>query len=76
MAVSNTAAIGLIGGSGLYEMAALTDKQEHVIETPFGRPSDPVVVGEGVGVSQLGRSHVLQCCKGRPLRNSEVGEGE
>ncbi|MQA30381.1 MAG: S-methyl-5'-thioadenosine phosphorylase [Luteitalea sp.] len=37
--------IGIIGGSGLYEMAELTDREERVIETPFGDPSGPYVVG-------------------------------
>jgi 5'-methylthioadenosine phosphorylase len=64
MTGSTTATIGLIGGSGLYEMAALTDKEEHVIETPFGRPSDPVVVGRLGGVpvaflSRHGKGHRL-----------------
>src|SRR4029453_6650071 len=37
--------IGIIGGSGLYEMAELTDREERRIETPFGPPSAPYVVG-------------------------------
>jgi 5'-methylthioadenosine phosphorylase len=37
--------IGIIGGSGLYEMSELTDRQERVIATPFGDPSGPYVVG-------------------------------
>ena len=39
------ATIGVIGGSGLYEIAGLTDVEEHDISTPFGKPSDPIVVG-------------------------------
>jgi 5'-methylthioadenosine phosphorylase len=39
------AAIGIIGGSGLYQMDALTDLQEIHIETPFGAPSDAIRVG-------------------------------
>lgn len=39
------ATIGVIGGSGLYEMEGLTDLREHDISTPFGKPSDPIVVG-------------------------------
>lgn len=34
------AEIGIIGGSGLYKMDALTDVEEREIQTPFGRPSD------------------------------------
>jgi 5'-methylthioadenosine phosphorylase len=37
--------IGVIGGSGLYRMAEITDKVTHVIPTPFGNPSSDVVVG-------------------------------
>ena len=37
--------IGIIGGSGLYEMAELSDREERRIETPFGEPSAPYVVG-------------------------------
>src|SRR5204863_8705130 len=39
------ASIGIIGGSGLYEMAELADREEHTIETPFGEPSAPFVTG-------------------------------
>jgi len=35
--------IGIIGGSGLYDMAELTDRQERTLETPFGAPSGPYV---------------------------------
>ncbi|MGB7251736.1 MAG: S-methyl-5'-thioadenosine phosphorylase [Phormidesmis sp.] len=56
--------IGIIGGSGLYQMEALTDVQEIKIETPFGDPSDALIVGkiEGVPVAFLarhGRGHRL-----------------
>jgi 5'-methylthioadenosine phosphorylase len=37
--------IGIIGGSGLYDMAELTDREERTIETPFGAPSAPYVIG-------------------------------
>jgi 5'-methylthioadenosine phosphorylase len=39
------ALIGIIGGSGLYGMADLTDVAETSVETPFGRPSDAIVTG-------------------------------
>jgi 5'-methylthioadenosine phosphorylase len=38
-------AIGIIGGSGLYDMAELTGREERRVETPFGEPSAPYVVG-------------------------------
>ncbi len=37
--------IGVIGGSGLYDMAALTDREEVRVETPFGEPSAPYLIG-------------------------------
>jgi len=40
-----TVHIGIIGGSGLYDMAALTDREERTVPTPFGEPSGPYVVG-------------------------------
>ncbi len=57
-----TAKIGIIGGSGLYQMPELKDVEEVSVETPFGRPSDAFIVGtlEGVRVAFLprhGRGH-------------------
>ena len=36
--------IGIIGGSGLYDMAELTDREERVVTTPFGDPSGPYIL--------------------------------
>ncbi len=49
--------IGIIGGSGLYQMEGLTDIEERNISTPFGEPSDDVIVGtlEGARVAFLAR---------------------
>jgi len=44
------AAIGIIGGSGLYSMEGLNVEDERTIRTPFGDPSDPYVIGELAGV--------------------------
>ena len=51
------AKIGVIGGSGLYEIAGMTDIEEMNITTPFGKPSDTITFGklEGVGVAFLPR---------------------
>lgn len=40
------AIVGVIGGSGLYKMDALTNVSEHEVQTPFGTPSDVIVRGE------------------------------
>src|SRR5678815_5366551 len=37
--------IGIIGGSGLYDMAEVTDRTEVTLPTPFGDPSGPYVIG-------------------------------
>jgi 5'-methylthioadenosine phosphorylase len=51
------AQIGIIGGSGLYQMDGLTDVKEISIETPFGKPSDNFILGtlEGSRVAFLAR---------------------
>ena len=52
--------IGIIGGSGLYDMAELTDRHEVSIDTPFGPPSGPYVTGTiaGTRVAFLARHGV------------------
>jgi purine nucleoside phosphorylase len=40
-----TVEIGIIGGSGLYDMAERADREEVRVETPFGDPSAPYVLG-------------------------------
>jgi 5'-methylthioadenosine phosphorylase len=51
------ATIGIIGGSGLYSMAGLQETREIHVKTPFGEPSDAIVVGtlEGKRVAFLAR---------------------
>jgi 5'-methylthioadenosine phosphorylase len=58
--VIDRADIGVIGGSGFYEF--LDDAEEVRVETPFGAPSDPLVVGEVAGkrvafLPRHGRDH-------------------
>ena len=55
-------AIGIIGGSGLYQMEELRDATEHKIDTPFGLPSDTLVGGKISGrqvyfLPRHGRGH-------------------
>ena len=57
--------VGLIGGSGLYEMEGLEEVQTIPLKTPFGNPSDAFIVGrlEGVKVAFLprhGKGHRIQ----------------
>jgi 5'-methylthioadenosine phosphorylase len=59
-----TVKIGIIGGSGLYSMGGLTNTREVRVKTPFGDPSDAIVIGtlEGHRVAFLarhGRGHRL-----------------
>lgn len=58
------AEIGIIGGSGVYAIEALSKKRELRLLTPFGRPSDAYVTGELEGrrvafLARHGRGHVL-----------------
>ena len=58
------AKVGVIGGTGLYDMEGMTDIEEVDISTPFGKPSDAIITGklDGVGVAFLprhGRGHRL-----------------
>jgi len=51
------AKIGVIGGTGLYDIEGMTDIEEVEIDTPFGKPSDAIVIGKlgGVGIAFLPR---------------------
>jgi 5'-methylthioadenosine phosphorylase len=56
--------IGIIGGSGLYDIEGFTGRTERPVETPFGEPSDPPVVGRLGGhevafLARHGRGHRL-----------------
>ncbi|MDA1349451.1 MAG: S-methyl-5'-thioadenosine phosphorylase [Chloroflexi bacterium] len=56
--------IAFIGGSGLYDMEGLEDREEVDVDTPFGDPSDSVVLGTLVGtrlafLPRHGRGHRL-----------------
>jgi 5'-methylthioadenosine phosphorylase len=54
--------IGIIGGSGLYDMPGLTEREEVRVQTPFGEPSDAFIIGLIAGkkvafLSRHGRGH-------------------
>src|SRR5260221_3078499 len=56
------AQIGIIGGSGLYNMPGFVEKHEVFLETPFGHPSDAYIVGKLAGrdvafLPRHGRGH-------------------
>jgi len=56
--------IGIIGGSGLYDMAELSDRSERTVETPFGPPSGPYLLGTLRGrrvafLARHGKGHTL-----------------
>lgn len=61
--------IGVIGGSGLYQMDALENVREHAIDTPFGAPSDAIVTGELHGIPV---AFVARHARGHRLIPSEV----
>ena len=49
--MSESAPIGIIGGSGVYQMEGLSNVKEHQIPTPFGLPSDTIIGGKLAGRS-------------------------
>ncbi len=56
------AKIGVIGGSGLYAMPGFEAHEEHLVDTPWGNPSDPYIVGTMAGkqvafLARHGRGH-------------------
>jgi 5'-methylthioadenosine phosphorylase len=56
--------VGILGGSGLYDLDGLTDLREQVVSTPFGAPSGPLVTGTMAGTQLIflarhGRGHRL-----------------
>ncbi|MBM4454335.1 MAG: S-methyl-5'-thioadenosine phosphorylase, partial [Chloroflexi bacterium] len=58
------AKVGIIGGTGLYQIEGMTDVEEERIKTPFGDPSDAIILGklDGVKVAFLprhGRGHYI-----------------
>jgi len=62
MSEKNKKMIGIIGGSGLYEMEGFKNRKELNVSTPFGKPSDSIITGtlDGRGVAFLprhGRGH-------------------
>ncbi|MGA7731210.1 MAG: S-methyl-5'-thioadenosine phosphorylase [Chloroflexia bacterium] len=57
-----TGVIGIIGGSGFYNMAGMTDIRTVEVDTPFGKPSDPPILGKIAGrdvafIARHGRGH-------------------
>ncbi len=56
--------IGVIGGTGLYDLPGLSDAQDVALETPFGLPSSPIRIGTLAGrrvafLARHGRGHGL-----------------
>ena len=56
--------LGIIGGSGIYDLPGLEERREVALETPFGKPSDSLITGRMFGVKMAflprhGRGHKL-----------------
>ena len=66
--MSDAPTLAVIGGSGLYAMAGLTATEEHDLDTPFGKPSDPIVVGTLAGQR-------VASCRLRRARTSQRPRG-
>lgn len=67
--MSEKVTLAIIGGSGLYNMSGLKNTQEYEVNTPFGKPSSPIVVGdlEGQRIAFLARHGI-----GHHIMPSEV----
>ncbi len=66
--------LAIFGGSGIYEMPGLTIEDERDVETPWGRPSAPVTIGELNGIkvmflSRHGRGHTIPPSELNPRAN-------
>jgi 5'-methylthioadenosine phosphorylase len=59
----------IIGGSGLYDIPGLSKINEHIIETPFGSPSSPIIEGEMAGQRIL---FLARHGQGHPINPSQV----
>jgi 5'-methylthioadenosine phosphorylase len=64
--------IGVIGGSGLYEMPGLLDLREESVQTPFGAPSDSYIIGRLEGVEGVELVFLPRHGRGHKLNPSEV----
>jgi len=66
----NTSSLfAVIGGSGLYEIPGLSQITEHILETPFGSPSSPILEGEMAGQRIL---FLARHGQGHPINPSQV----
>ncbi len=62
--MSDEVKIAVIGGSGLYDLPEITDMTEHHVDTPFGKTSNPIMIGTLKGhkiafLARHGSGHVL-----------------
>ena len=67
--------VGILGGSGLYDLEGLTGVGEQVVATPFGAPSGPVVtgkVGDGEGDGAVRLAFIARHGRGHRLLPSEI----
>ena len=62
--MSERTAIGIIGGTGLYQMDGFTGVRELSLETPFGAPSDRLMLGE---LEKLGYGERLESAGGQQV---------
>jgi len=63
--------VGILGGSGLYDLEGLTGVGEQVVATPFGAPSGPVVTGK-VGDGDVQLAFIARHGRGHRLLPSEI----
>ena len=67
--MNNNPLLAVIGGSGLYDIPGLSQITEHIVETPFGSPSSPIIEGEMAGQRIL---FLARHGQGHPINPSQV----
>ena len=63
--MNETAEIGIFGGTGIYDSGLLKESKEIEIDTPYGKPSDSITIGE----FNLSLIHISE-----PTRPERIGD--
>ena len=59
--MEESAEIGIFGGTGIYDSGLLKEPKEITIDTPYGKPSDSITIGEFNGIWEYGKIGRASC---------------
>ena len=62
--MSESVVLGVIGGSGLYQMEGADTVTEHALDTPYGKPSDAIVEAVAQAASKMNRQQKMNARRG------------